>query len=217
MYNDTAIRAADLDILMLLKERPDCYLFLRAESEAGLCDCGLAHSAGRALLHSLPELEDKMTDTSVVLITNIGAFVSRANMFNVIKSGHGSWMFGSEAVTYMQSAWPTVFTAMTVQRWRQVTKHSNSCAELVENSPELRQYYQPPWSKNSNESQEVANRTNIDIIMAVQAMEKLITRNLLKLRICHLPAFNKVWTDLGASEEFDYSTNDVDTCWKGPS
>ena len=35
------------------------------------------------------------------------------------------------------------------------------------------------------------------------------------LRICHLPAFNRVWTDLNASQAFDYSTQDFDTCWKG--
>ena len=153
----------------------------------------------------------------MVLITNIGAFVSRANMFNVIKSGHGSWMFGSEPVNYMASPWPTVFTAMTVQRWRQITKHSNSCAELVLNSPELNKYYQPPWKKNINESMEETNRdrTDIDIMSAVYAMEKLITKNLLMLRICHVPVFNRLWTDLEASEAFDYSTEDFDTCWKG--
>ena len=205
------------------QETPGCHLYLR-ESEAGLCDCALAHSAGRALLHSLPQLADKLTDTSVVLITNIGAFISRANMFNVIKSGHGSWMFGSEAVTYMQSAWPTVFTAMTVQRWRLITKHSNSCTELVRNSPELRQYYQPPWKTNLNGSKEeekATDRTNIDrhaidIMSSVYAMEKLITRSLLMLKICHLPSFNKVWSDLDASVAFDYSTDDFSTCWKGP-
>ena len=193
------------------QETPGCHLVLRPESEGELCDCALAHSTGRALLHSLPQLADKMTDTSVVLLTNIGAFVSRANMFNVIKSGHGSWMFASEAPTYLQSAWPTVFTAMTVRRWRLITKHSNSCAELVENRPELRQYYQPPWKTNPNET----DRTNIDIMMSVYAMEKLITRNLLMLKICHLPAPNKVWTDLEASAAFDYSTRDFETCWKG--
>ena len=35
------------------------------------------------------------------------------------------------------------------------------------------------------------------------------------LRICHSPAFNRVWTDLNASQAFDYSTQDFDTCWKG--
>ena len=204
-----------LMIPLTAQATPDCHLYLRPESEAGLCDCALAHSAGRALLHSLPQLAGRLTDTTVVLVTNIGAFVSKGNMFNVIKSGHGSWMFASEAVNYMQSAWPTVFTAMTVQRWRQITKHSNSCSELVQNSPELRQYYQPPWSKNINGSQKLADRTNIDIMMAVSAMEKLITRSLLMLRICHLPAFNRVWTDLNASQAFDYSTQDFDTCWKG--
>ena len=195
---------------------PDCHLYLRPESEAGLCDCALAHSAGRALLHSLPQLAGRLTDTTVVLVTNIGAFVSSGNMFNVIKSGHGSWMFGSEAVNYMQSPWPTVFTAMTVQRWRQITKHSNSCAELVQNSPELIKYYQPPW-KNNLKSKEETNRdrTDIDIMMSVYAIEKLITRNLLMLRICLVPASNRIWTDLEASEAFDYSTEDFETCWKG--
>ena len=194
---------------------PSTHLVVSPPSLVPLCDCALAHSVGRTLLHTLPQLVGKINNDSVVVIANVGVFVTKGNMFNVIKSGHGSWMFASEAVNYMQSAWPTVFTAMTVQRWRQITKHSNSCSELVQNSPELRQYYQPPWSKNINGSQKLADRTNIDIMMNVSAKVALITRSLLILRICHLPAFNRVWTDLNASQAFDYSTQDFDTCWKG--
>ena len=192
------------------------HLVVSPPSLVPLCDCALAHSVGRTLLHTLPQLAGKINNDSVVVIANVGVFVTKGNMFNVIKSGHGSWMFGSEAVNYMQSPWPTVFTAMTVQRWRQITKHSNSCAELVQNSPELIKYYQPPW-KNNLKSKEETNRdrTDIDIMMSVYAIEKLITRNLLMLRICLVPASNRIWTDLEASEAFDYSTEDFETCWKG--
>ena len=80
----------------------DCHLVLSPAGSAPLCDCALSHSAGRALLHTLPQLAGKINTDSVVLVTNVGAFVSKANMFNVIKSQHGSWMFGTEAVAYMQ-------------------------------------------------------------------------------------------------------------------
>ena len=52
-------------------------------------------------------------------------------------------------------------------------------------------------------------------MMAVYAMEKLITRNLLKLQICSVPGSNKVWSELGVSDHYDLSTVDIDTCWKG--
>ena len=52
-------------------------------------------------------------------------------------------------------------------------------------------------------------------MMAVYAMEKLITRNLLKLQICSVPGGNKVWSELGVSDHYDLSTVDIDTCWKG--
>ena len=44
VYNDTAISPADLATLRLLEDSPDCHLFLRAETEAGLCDCGIINT-----------------------------------------------------------------------------------------------------------------------------------------------------------------------------
>ena len=102
VYNDTAIKQTDLEILDLVADLPDCHLVLSTGGPDPLCDCALAHSTGRALLHTLPQLAGKINSNSVVLVTNIGVFVSKANMFNVIKSRHGSWMFGTEAVTYLQ-------------------------------------------------------------------------------------------------------------------
>ena len=151
---------------------PSSHLVVSPPSHVPLCDCALAHSVGRTLLHTLPQLAGKINNDSVVVIANVGVFVTKGNMFNVIKSGHGSWMFGTEAVYYMQRPWPTVFTAMTVERWRLITLNSNSCAQLVQKSPFLVKHYQPPWLEKVNGSKlENPNNTDIDIMMSVYAME----------------------------------------------
>ena len=35
------------------------------------------------------------------------------------------------------------------------------------------------------------------------------------LKICKIPEFNPVWTDLDVSQYFESATNDFHTCWKG--
>ena len=151
---------------------PSSHLVMSPPSLVPLCDCALAHSVGRTLLHTLPQLAGKINNDSVVVIANVGVFVTKGNMFNVIKSGLGSWMFGTEAVSYIHRPWPTVFTAMTVERWRLITLNSNSCAQLVQKSPFFEKHYQPPWLQKVNGSKlENPNNTDIDIMMSVYAME----------------------------------------------
>ena len=51
-----------------------------AEAGADLCDCALSHSLGRALLHALPQLEDKITDDSIVILSHVGVFLTKVEL-----------------------------------------------------------------------------------------------------------------------------------------
>ena len=86
------------------------------EGEAELCDCALSHSLGRALVHALPQLGDKITEDSIVILSHVGVFLTKAEILNVVQSRHQTWLYGSEPVFYnMGLPWPTVFTAMTAR------------------------------------------------------------------------------------------------------
>ena len=135
--------------------------------------------------------------------------------FDILSSGRLAYSFHSHDSGEV-AVCRSVLQLLSSSRWKLLTGDSKSCSELVEKNPILSEYYQPPWLKNINvTSDDDPDTTDIDMMMAVYAMEKLITRNLLMLRICSVPGNNKVWSELGVSEHYDFSTDDIETCWKG--
>ena len=63
------------------------------ESGAGadLCDCALSHSLGRALLHALPQLQDKITDDSIVILSHVGVFLTKVELQTIHNNGEGPY------------------------------------------------------------------------------------------------------------------------------
>ena len=156
------------------------YLVLGEKSSEKMCDCALGHSLGRMMIHNLPRLQNKMDEDSIIILSHIAVFLTKPHIFNVLQSGHETWMFGSEPVFYnLGMSWPTVFTAMTVRRWRHVTNNSRSCAEVVHNHQDIfNQFYNPPWreaiKRNETDLSKISN-TNINIMEGVVAGEKFVT------------------------------------------
>ena len=64
-----------------------------AEAGAGtdLCDCALSHSLGRALLHALPQLQDKITDDSIVILSHVGVFLTKVELQTIHNHGEGPY------------------------------------------------------------------------------------------------------------------------------
>lgn len=217
VYNDTEILKKDIDSLNLVK-KSGAHLIWAPPSDKDLCDCALGHSIGRVLLHTLPEFKNKLKNDSIVMLTNVGAYLSKGEILNVLQSGHDTWMFNAEAVLYGHQPFPTNFIAMTVEKWKTITFNSLSCSDLVARDPHLVADYKPPWvvyrEEEPGNSTDVDTR-DIDIMMAVGAVEKFITRRSLMLRHCTVPDWNQVWISLGAEAGFDPNFFDRDVCWKG--
>ena len=179
IFNDTVITEEDLQVLGLIEKYERSHLVFAQPSPEPLCDCALGHSLGRILAHTLPSLRDKITEDSVIVISHVGAFLSKPHMFNVLQSPHQTWFFRSEAPFYLDRSWETTFTAMTARRWRQVTDEASSCSELVsKQNAVLSKLYNPPWKRardaNSSDTRQTS-RTNIEIMQGVAAAEKFIT------------------------------------------
>lgn len=179
VFNDTEITKEDLKVLGLIEKYERSYLVLVAPSPEPLCDCALGHGLGRILAHTLPSLRDKISEDSVIVISHVGAFLSKPYIFNVLQSPHETWFFRSEAPFYLDRSWETTFTAMTVRRWRQVTDGASSCSEIVsKQNVVLSKLYNPPWKKardaNSSDTGKTSG-TNIEIMQGVAAAEKFIT------------------------------------------
>ena len=198
VFNDTEITQKDLESLNLISTSGSHLILTQSED----CDCALGHSVGRLLLHTVPGIKDKLQDNSVVVLSNVGAFLSKGEIMNVLQSGHQTWMFNAEAVFYGHQPFPTNFIAMTVEKWRTITYDSQSCSELVRRDDHIAKEYEPPEGK-------------IDIMMAVGTLEKFITRRSLLLGHCTVPDWNQVWTSLGAEAGFNPNYFDRDVCWKG--
>ena len=62
-----------------------------AEAGADLCDCALSHSLGRALLHALPQLEDKITDDSIVILSHVGVFLTKVELQTIYNNRVGPY------------------------------------------------------------------------------------------------------------------------------
>ena len=216
VFNDTEILEKDIESLNLVK-KSGAHLIWAKRSDHPLCDCALGHSVGRLLLHTVPEIKDRLRNDSIVMLTNVAAFLSKGELLNVLQSGHQTWMFNAEAVMYGHQPFPTTFIAMTVQKWKTITYNSMSCGELVEHDSHIRADYKPPWFIKSEESisSKDVKFTDIDIMMSVSSMEKFITRRSLILKHCTVPDWNKVWAGLEAEEGFDPNFFDRDICWKG--
>ena len=179
VFNDTAITQEDLKVLGLIEKYERSYLVLADPSPEPLCDCALGHGLGRILAHTLPSLRDKISEDSVIIISHVGAFLSKPHIFNVLQSPHQTWFFRSEAPFYLDRSWETTLTAMTVRRWRQVTDGASSCDEIVsKHNVVLSKLYNPPWKKardaNSSDTGKTSV-TNIEIMQGVAAAEKFIT------------------------------------------
>jgi len=216
VHNDTEISGKDIERLSLV-EKHGAHLVLAEASDAPLCDCALGHSIGRALLHTIPKLEEKLKNDSIVMVANIGGFLSKGELLNVLKSGHNTWMFNGEAIFYGHQPFPTNFVAMTVEKWKTITYNSRSCEELVQKDSHIRKDYEPNWvvKKNAANESSVIDTKDIDIMMAVVAMERFITRRALLLRHCTIPDWNRAWAELEAEAGFDPNFFDRSTCWKG--
>ena len=68
----------------------DVYVILEVtdyDKDDSLCDCALGHSVARLLSHTLPQLEHKMTNDSVVILSHINIYLTHPSIFNVVKSG----------------------------------------------------------------------------------------------------------------------------------
>ena len=95
--------------------------------------------------------------------------------------GHGVWLYSHESVGYNIGVWPTVFTGMTVARWRQVTSGAGTCQDLVTRHSDLfSSFYNPPWKQARENNQTRNNATltskqNIHIIEGVWAAEKFVS------------------------------------------
>ena len=179
VFNDTEIAKGDLKVLGLIEKYERSHLVWAAPSPEPLCDCALGHSLGRLLAHRLPSLRDKISEDSVIVISHVGAFLSKPYIFNVLQSPHQTWFFRSEAPFYLDQSWETTFTAMTARRWRQITDEASSCSELVsKQNVVLSKLYFPPWKQaqdaNSSDTEQTSS-TNIDIMQGVAAAEKFIT------------------------------------------
>ena len=179
VFNDTEIAKGDLKVLGLIEKYERSHLVFAAPSPEPLCDCALGHGLGRLLAHSLPSLRDKITEDSVIVISHVGAFLSKPYIFNVLQSPHQTWFFRSEAPFYLDQSWETTFTAMTARRWRQITDEASSCSELVsKHNVVLSKLYFPPWKQaqdaNSSDTEQTSS-TNINIMQGVAAAEKFIT------------------------------------------
>ena len=88
IFNDTVITEEDLQVLGLIEKYERSHLVFAQPSPEPLCDCALGHSLGRILAHTLPSLRDKITEDSVIVISHVGAFLSKPHMFNVLQSPH---------------------------------------------------------------------------------------------------------------------------------
>merc|ERR1711971_917499 len=108
VYNDTEILQKDIDSLNQVK-KSGAHLIWAPPSDKELCDCALGHSVGRALLHTLPEFKNQLTNDSIIMLTNVDAFLSKGEILNVFQSGHNTWMFIAESVLYGHQPFPTNF------------------------------------------------------------------------------------------------------------
>jgi len=213
VYNDTEILENDIERLNMVTKR-GTRLIWADRSDAALCDCSLDSSVGRLLLHTIPEINEYLQQDSIVVLTNIGSFLSKGEILNVLQSGHKTWMYNAEAVFYGGQPFPTSFIAMTVENWKTTTYNSNSCSELLDKDSHISDDYKPPWVVKMEESKEF-KLTDIDVAMGFITMEKFILRRALLLKHCTVPGWNAVWGNLEAEEGYDPNFFDLDTCWKG--
>jgi len=198
VFNDTEIQERDLASLGLIQSSGSQVVM---SGDPG-CDCGLGHSVARVLLHTVPGIKEQMHDKTIVVISNVGAFLSKGEIMNVLQSGHKTWMFNAEAVFYGHQPFPTNFIAMTVDKWKTITYDSQSCSELVNKDDHIGKEYETPEG-------------HTEIMLAVTTMEKFITRRSLLLGHCTVPDWNNVWSSLGAEAGFNPNLFDRDVCWKG--
>jgi len=225
VFSDTEIMSEDMEILMKIDEAPFTFVIIskpgnESENEHHLCDCSLRHSIARLQTHTLPQIQKYLTEDSIIVLTHTAVFLATGSIFNVLKTGHETWLYGHEGVAYnLGFPWPTVFTAMTVRRWKLITNNTNSCTNLVSQNPKLwSEFYVPPWKEamNRNETNSTsALRTNIRIIDGWVAAEKFTTHRLLQTTICYIPGYLKTWSSVKAEKYFDMTVDDVYTCWKG--
>jgi len=144
----------DMEILMKIDEAPFTFVIISKpgsenENEHHLCDCSLRHSIARLQTHTLPQIQKYLTEDSIIVLTHTAVFLATGSIFNVLKTGHETWLYGHEGVAYnLGFPWPTVFTAMTVRRWKLITNNTNSCTNLVSQNPKLwSEFYVPPWKE----------------------------------------------------------------------
>ena len=108
VFNDTEITEEDLQILGLIKSYERSYLVMAPPSSEPLCDCALGHGLGRILVNTVPSLKDKITEDSIILISHVGAYLSKPYIFNVLQSPHETWFFRFGLCTRVQSQKPVL-------------------------------------------------------------------------------------------------------------